>query len=81
MKPMGTLPKVGTTVTVTLMMGTLLAQTVLPGSVEGAVKDWTRNLNVPKKDAPKVIQEQNTCMSCSFATSPLNEFGRIANTS
>jgi len=67
--------------TVTLMMVTLLGQTALQGSVEGAAKGWTRNLNVPKKDAPKLIRGQSTCMSCSFATLPLNEFGRIANTS
>jgi hypothetical protein len=79
MKPMEILLKVGTTVT--LMMGTLLAQTALPGSVEGAAKAWTRNLNVPKKDAPKVIRGQNTCMSRGLATPPLDEFGRIANTS
>jgi hypothetical protein len=79
MKPMEILLKVGTTVT--LMMGTLLAQTVLPGSVEGAAKAWTRNSNVLKRDAPKVIRGQNTCTSRGLATPPLNEFGRIANTS
>jgi len=63
------LPKVGTMVM--LMMGTLLAQMVLPGSVEGAAKGWTRNLNVPKKDALKVIRGQNTCMSRSFAYTSL----------
>jgi hypothetical protein len=65
---------------VTLMMATLLGQTVLQGSVEGAAKGWTRNLNVPKKDAPKLIRGQSTCMLRSFTSLPLNEFGRIANT-
>lgn len=74
------LQMVGTTAT--LMMGTLLAQMVLPGSVEGAGKGWTRNSNAPKQDAPKLIRGQSTCMSCGFAAAPLNEFGRIlANTS
>jgi hypothetical protein len=63
------LPMVETTAT--LMMGTLLAQMVLPGSVEGAAKVWTRNSNVPKQDAPKLIREQSTCMSRSFGCTSL----------
>jgi hypothetical protein len=79
MKPMEILPMAETMVT--LMMGTRLAQMVLPGSVEGAAKGLTRNSNVPKKDAPKLIRGQSTCMSLSFAAPPLNESGRRANTS
>jgi hypothetical protein len=73
------LPKVGKTLT--LMMGTPLARMVLPGSAEGAAKGWTRNLNVPKKDAAKVIPGQSTCMSPFLTVYHSHEFGRIANTS